>query len=160
MKIRNSFVSNSSSSSFICKTDYTTGFYAKMMLEHLADFYTDEDPYREVSFINDIIEAIAWLEDNPDCNGPLMFNWTINYETFIWTDGEKVFIATCNNNRFYEIMFEYETNYPVNVIYKDGDEGIRVPKEKLFLDLGTMKATTKQKYYKENYDIDTSTWER
>lgn len=99
MKIRSGFVSNSSSSSFLLDAKKsTTAQIAVIMMYQIqferSKYECDEDP--ETS--QDFKDALTWLENNKDFNDPVMLPWSCNYESFIWIDGDKICVDTCNNH--------------------------------------------------------------
>lgn len=92
MKVRNSFVSNSSSSSFVFNEDNeykTTLDIAKAMVP-LRDWDNDE-------------ELIQKLMDMGDYDLPIAFR-SCNYDTYIAREGKTFYIFTCNNHQFYDIL--------------------------------------------------------
>lgn len=109
MKIRNGFVSNSSSSSFIIRKSEMfpdTITIAENMIKDLIKDYNDYG--HEYYCERDIIQNIKYLKDKYP-NVPIMFNST-NYDTYIMDIGEGYFyIDTCNNTNWYIKSFsEYK----------------------------------------------------
>ncbi len=109
MKIRNGFVSNSSSSSFIVeKSDFKNTFnVAKKMIPYRN--WKDQD--------TELLETIKKAEDKGiDKNISITFN-SCNYDTFIKSTMNYIVIMTCNNHPFYEIFEDYNIqNIPKEVI--------------------------------------------
>lgn len=137
MKIRNGFISNSSSSSFICNRENTTSFYANLMLHHLLRYEKDWNDEFSKNRIRQIREAIKWTEHNSQWDLPLSFPYSINYETYIWKQGGAVNIATCNNNRFSEILDDHL------IPWREAEPDEVYPPDDLeFLDLETRKKIT------------------
>lgn len=100
MKIRNGFVSNSSSSSFILNGKHTTTAQVAVLMmyqmKHEWSKYWDHD---ERPGDDKFYEALQWLEDNDDFDDPLLLPWSCNYESFIWRAGDnEIYIDTCNNH--------------------------------------------------------------
>jgi len=92
MKIRNGFVSNSSSSSFIIKKDtfIDNKTIALSMLDDYVYIYDDDYHLKKYNICKELLNSI----DN-DTN--IMFNST-NYDTFITNlDSNYTHISTCNN---------------------------------------------------------------
>lgn len=97
MKIRNGFVSNSSSSSFVIslsENNCATVFdLAKKMIRR-RDFDDNE------SLITKLDKLVA---EGIDPNTNISFN-SCNYETYIVKEGDLAFINTCNNHDFEQIL--------------------------------------------------------
>lgn len=99
MKIRSGFVSNSSSSSFIMNAKAsTTAQVAIIMMYQMKYEWTTRDWWGDYETPQEFSDALAWLEENEDFNGPIMLPWSCNYESFIWVDGDNIYIDTCNNH--------------------------------------------------------------
>lgn len=99
MKIRQGFVSNSSSSSFILRTDNefkTVRDVALYMLNReIEDIIDDDVPDDNDSYLNSKKECIKRIND-VDVDSPVTFH-SINYDTYIIKFGDDIFISTCNN---------------------------------------------------------------
>ena len=97
MKIRNGFVSNSSSSSFIASLG---------SFDSTLDIALAMIPLREYENDKDLCEKVEKLKSILPAKTPITFNST-NYKTYIYieiVDGEEVFVIdTCNNHPFSEI---------------------------------------------------------
>lgn len=98
MKTRYNFVSNSSSSSFILTSEselhpITTASVAYNMLETV---YSDLVDYQDIA--RDILIAMEWLTYHQDCDAPLHFPWSVNYQTYIWWENGRMKINTSNNH--------------------------------------------------------------
>jgi hypothetical protein len=142
MKIRNGFVSNSSSSSFVIKGGTTTSQIATMMMYEVRSNWEGstrlfED---ECGLPDGFEEALEWLHDNVEYNEPIMFPWSTNYETFIWTVGKDIYVDTCNNQdwgllgpTYSNESGEYYTDIVYNDVYSHS-----------FLNLRDMQQTTKR----------------
>lgn len=122
MKVRTGFVSNSSSSSFVIKEPEikTTAECAYWMLTFI-DLGNDSD----------IEYAISWLLENLDYDEPIMFPWSINFETWIQKTDKGICVETCNNHQWYDLFF-YEYIPEVG----EGCD-LSIP----YLDLSTMEPT-------------------
>jgi len=140
MKIRAGFVSNSSSSSFIIKSNITTSDVALMMLNVIMD--ERKDWYEPEELEEKFGEAVEWLIENPDYDEPIMFPWSINEETYIWRVQEGIYVDTCNNHRWYNYFdFDYTDEY---YDYRDTT---------VFLDLSDNHRLTKGEYRKQRYGV-------
>jgi len=123
MKIRNGFVSNSSSSSFILKFDETypdTISIAESMLKNKYNEYSVEDyeewwkPEQKRAFKN-----LKILKKEDDKYIPIYFN-SCNYNTYIVPlTNNYVFISTCNNTQWdIESIGHIVTEIPNEVLEK------------------------------------------
>lgn len=103
MKIRNGFVSNSSSSSFILDNKYKTSEIAITMLEHLD---RERDDYNRLQ--NEIKKYKTLINNYPDLEDiNTFFPWSTNYDTYIFKHNNLIYINTCNNDNFYIVLSEY-----------------------------------------------------
>lgn len=144
MKIRSGFVSNSSSSSFVVKPDITTSDLALIMMNVIKEDYKDREWMQSGDFIKVFDKALEWLYANPNYNDPIMLPWSINDETFIWTTKDGIQVATCNNQNWYDyIEYDYDDEYPCGNSWRDIEA----------INLEDFKITTKNRYYKEKYNI-------
>ena len=116
MKIRNGFVSNSSSSSFIigkCKKFPNVKALAKHMLKIRDKEWADWDDLghnREKENLKNITKA--------DKN--LTFR-TTNYETWLIDDGDYIVVSTCNNHDWSSLYDHIQ--YPKDIMAKHDVRG-------------------------------------
>ncbi len=154
MKIRNGFVSNSSSSSFIIRL----GDKYKNTLDIAKDMLKDRfETWREYDGTDNPHEKIAYdnlkrLRKNGDVNIPIFFQST-NYDTYIMklTDN-YVFVDTCNNiiwgasdHATYKIPDEVREMYPDAVSdYGEIDLNAKRDFEYYHIENGIMAYPTKE----------------
>lgn len=117
MKVRNGFVSNSSSSSFIVHCDGmkspSTAQVAFDMLSVVADEHTDYG----WELARNEIEALDWLRNNPSYDLPICISQTCNYPTFIFRDADgDIKIDTCHNHDWSLVDgLEYDGNGDLDI---------------------------------------------
>lgn len=144
MKIRNGFVSNSSSSSFLLKANSTMEIFCRMLPLLKKDYEFDDEA---VSAWNKYhaprIEK--FLKKYPkDFNGGIRIPFTCNFETYIYpVDGGESYIETCNNIDWSEIFASNELT--------DLDDCDRYGNDEItqFVDVSTLKTNTSKGFYKE-----------
>lgn len=114
MKIRNGFVSNSSSSSFVVSQDAYESVVsiAKQMVRNRFWDQQDKELLKKLSKIKDI-----------DKNKPIAFR-TCNYETYISKEDDKYYIFTSSNHLFSEIIEGRSNEYSLAEI-EEMEEGIK-----------------------------------
>lgn len=108
MKIRNGFVSNSSSSSFIIgKKQYTDTFSIAEKMIPMREWENDDD---------ELLNKIKILrENNLNLYTPISF-LSCNYDTYIYPTTNYYVIMTCNNHPFYQIFGDYQhSTYDKNI---------------------------------------------
>lgn len=133
MKIRNGFVSNSSSSSFVVKAKSSMEAYYKMLKAYNEDQNASWgcDGRSDDKFIN---------THNIDFNGGIFIPYTCNYETYIYpSDNGECHVETCNNHDWSDIILRY--------VDEDGEykywEDVTTP----FTDVTTNKIKTAKAFY-------------
>jgi len=114
MKIRNGFVSNSSSSSFIISTDKFKSvrelatYMLHKKIEDEEDYVSDNViEINENNYNNVYIERL----NNIDENSPVCFP-SCNYSTYIKMVGDVFFVSTCNNTNWE--LFDYSCKLTEN----------------------------------------------
>ncbi len=108
MKIRSGFVSNSSSSSFILTTEKSVLEYALMMIPERNWESSDTK----------LIEQLTELKnsDDYDPDTAICFS-SCNYDTYIKRINDYVYVSTCNNHPFNDVLEEFTTKPPKKVLY-------------------------------------------
>lgn len=138
MKIRNGFVSNSSSSSFIVLANSSINVYRRMIriLERESNYHWCISDYED-----DLMR-----KKPDDFNMGIYMPYTCNYETYIFPakDGKCV-VHTCNNH------------YWSNIINEFIDEGAGFWPDETnddkteFIDVTTGKINTAKGFFEEDY---------
>jgi hypothetical protein len=143
MKIRNGFVSNSSSSSFIVKSSISPAEFVSLFIGPLSKLreadYGDEwgEESKEFFGIQKRNAEVMIKENN---SSPVVFSGTINYETFVWKEGDCLFVSTCNNDPWEDILDELDLDYSY---YLDGSyKEVELEREKQFVDLEDFELLT------------------
>lgn len=146
MKIRNGFVSNSSSSSFVVtRSGATTAEVAIMMLFEVLSDGMEYDFY-ESDRDGIIRAAIDWLDRNQQYNEPIWIPWTCNYSTYIWRN-DYICVDTCNNQCWDCVGPKDDIGHHCRPpIGKDDDpeDKFYEGREGKYLDLSSMKVVDKQ----------------
>lgn len=123
MKIKNDFVTNSSSTSFIVDEDMTT---SEVALEMIRVFCQDEGR------LFNQLENISWLQENlKTFDENILIPYTTNYETWIFKREGKIYVQTCNNHPWE--LLKFNRKWP-------GEEDVY----DLFYDLEFLDIDTKQ----------------
>ena len=145
MKVRQGFVSNSSSSSFIIteKKD-TVAKVALAMIRKIEKDYIEEDGKSSIWFA----KAEKWLLENLDYDHPVVIPWSCNFETWLThvlnhadrPDG--IYVATCNNHSWYD-WDDYDPKFQDDDFHYDY---LRVLKEVEFFDLTTFEKVKKSEF--------------
>jgi hypothetical protein len=91
---------------------------------------------------NTFDQALEWLHENPDFNDPIMFPWSTNATTYIWTTDNGIQVSTCNNHNWGNyIQYDYTGDWcDIN-----GDME--------FFNLNALYKTTRAQYRKDRYNI-------
>ncbi len=142
MKVRNGFVSNSSSSSFIIEGDATISQVALTMMyeiRHCWSEWKEKDAF-DWTPPESFGKAIQWLTDNRDYDEPLLLPWSTNEETFIWRHDGIIMVKTCNNHDWSLVGPRY-TEYE--------DTFYEQRKLHIFLDLDDMRHKTHKQFWDE-----------
>ena len=106
MKIRQGFVSNSSSSSFVIAAD--------KKIKTIFDLACKMIPAREFEDEDDtkLIRKIKASKVNPDT--PLMFR-SCNYDTYIVKEGDYFVVETCNNHDWHDLGLDFVIDIPKEI---------------------------------------------
>jgi hypothetical protein len=155
MKIRNGFVSNSSSSSFIIQFDETfpnTLAIAENMIrnrfDEWRDYRKDDGDYDEHPSEQQVYRNIEKLRNSEHNNMPFFFRST-NYDTYIKAISDKyAYVDTCNNILWdiksvaiYKVPTELLGIYPDNDQYGELDIEIKYGDEYYVLESGLIAKT-------------------
>jgi hypothetical protein len=144
MKIRNGFVSNSSSSSFIVNAKSSMEVFLKM----IGVVYDEYKEYENGAWWKKHHEenVMRFIENHADkFNEGIIIPFTCNFETYIFPakDG-KCYVETCNNHPWESVfpdIFEDETE---GRHYKDGRTS--------FVDVSTGEKTTAKRFHDDLYN--------
>lgn len=104
MKIRNGFVSNSSSSSFIISTEHFKSvreLATYMIKKQIEEFDDDSEEWQDSYRIR--IKRLNNIEENQAVSFP-----SCNYDTYIRKVGNAFFVSTCNNTNWH--LWNYSLN--------------------------------------------------
>jgi hypothetical protein len=138
MKIRNGFVSNSSSSSFVlCTTLTPAGFVAKIIPELIKQRKLKwADAWDNDFFLNQLVNAEKLIKEN-NVN-PVVLSGTINYETYVWQKNNILYVETCNNEWWDDILDDIDLQQE----YTPEDESYYTVRNLTFIDLEDMEELT------------------
>jgi len=102
VKIKNEFVTNSSSISFIIKWKRPI-YVAKQMLKIFFSNWEQDDYNKRIKHANEE-RILKWFDENPKYEGNIYFPWSCNYETYIYTIDPDWFpsvrVDTCYNENW------------------------------------------------------------
>lgn len=143
MKIRNGFVSNSSSSSFIVGANSTMEVFKMMLPVIKEDYmgYSDGIAGWEKFHAKRITK---FLESQPDdFNGGIMIPFTCNYETYIFPAmSGRCYVETCNNHDWEKYL---RVEFVDDRYYRNIDGVTK------FVDVSTGKISTAKNYNDDLY---------
>lgn len=97
MKIRNGFVSNSSSASFVIENAHQNVYQSVFDLAKTMIAVRDDGWWRIDSTEKETLDKLEKEGCHP--NNPVSFN-TVNYRTYIFEERNKFYIHTCSNHDF------------------------------------------------------------
>ncbi len=146
MKIKQDFITNSSSMNFIIKGATIGEILKEISKIHNHDwksyFPSNRNKDHEGS-----IKTFEFLFDNKNFNENVIFPWTCNYETFIFRiSKDQIRVETCNNVDWFGKGFLRK--FKIKVLRDDYD--YKSDKE-IFLDLSDMKTKTGKKFREDSY---------
>ncbi|NPV13079.1 MAG: hypothetical protein HPY57_15035 [Ignavibacteria bacterium] len=103
MKVRNGFVSNSSSSSFIIDQNRWNN------ISELAEYMI-----KRVEYKPQVNEVLQRLKECKDLDQPVMF-YSCNYDTWINKYGEHYFVTTCNNEDWGDVYSDLNEDNAIDI---------------------------------------------
>jgi len=139
MKVRNGFVSNSSSSSFIVHGVSSTMEVFKLMIPLVKEDYCSyEDGKRAWKKTHGEKVKAFKKSRGEDFNGGILIPFTCNYETFIYPvkDG-KCYVETCNNHPWQDVLNAQEV---------DSEHKHYTDDKTMFVNVTTNEITTSKEY--------------
>lgn len=117
MKVRNGFISNSSSMSFVIKDKVRTSLVVAQMARIVEKEWEDEQ--QDKRYFKCLCDTMQFLEDHPGFDNNVILWWTCNFPTYIFRLDPEIFpgrssspfhihVYTCNNHAFWRELDLYQ----------------------------------------------------
>jgi DNA-directed RNA polymerase subunit RPC12/RpoP len=131
MKIRNGFVSNSSSSSFVVNKKKTNiSSLLKILLQSYKDYLNEYDCIKKYDWAKEVnynVDKALSKIDN-QTHSAIMYK-TPQYKTYIWEKDKYIFIDTCNNINLPDEIYENGATHRQNIKINWDQEEVEKIKE-------------------------------